>query len=195
MESVSSFFIYAITAAFLENMVFTRTLGVERLELYRDPRHLLQHGALLTGITFASSILSGIIGRYFLRERQMTSAVRALCYLGCIIFVYVLAVLVCMRRPKARQLCSMLPQSTFNCAVLGALVLSTSRQNSLAATAGFGLGAGVGYTLALLLIQSGRRRLEMITLPRAFKGMPVQLLYIGIVSLAIYGLIGHQIPT
>ena len=62
-------------------------------------------------------------------------------------------------------------------------------------TCGFAFGSGAGYTLALLLISEGRKRIALSDVPRAFRGLPVALIYIGILSLAIYGLIGHQLPT
>ncbi len=189
MEAVSQFFLYALTAALLENILFTRALGIGRTAFSR-PRELLSHGAMLTGITFLSSFLCYGV-RHLLAEQSLTSTFTALCYLLCVTAVYLVLFPLC-RRTELRQ---MLPVSAFNCAVLGALILSNPGQDSLAATVGFGLGSGVGYTLALFLIETGRQRLELTTLPRAFKGMPILLLYTGIVSLAIYGLIGHQLPT
>ena len=75
------------------------------------------------------------------------------------------------------------------------MILAANLQNSLSSTLGYGIGTGIGYMLALLLIYFGRRRLELIALPRAFKGLPILLLYIGLISLAVYGMIGHQLPT
>lgn len=189
MEAIFQFLFYALTAALLENIFFTRALGI-RHAMFGSPREILSHGVILTGITFASSFLCYGV-RHLLAEQPLTPVLAALCYLACVTIVYLAFLPVC-RRPDLRR---MLPVSAFNCAVLGALILSSPGQDSLAAAAGFGLGSGVGYTLALFLIKTGRQRLELITLPRAFKGMPILLLYTGIVSLAIYGLIGHQLPT
>lgn len=194
MEAIGLFVIYALTAAFLENAVFTRTLGVGRLVFFGTPQKILTGGSALTVITLLSSLLSYGVN-YLLYDHTVSSGARAFLYLCCIAAVYFLSLPLCRYVPKLNVFSSGLALSSFNCAVLGALVLSQSMQNSLAATAGFGLGTGIGYTLALLLVYSGRRSLELISLPRAFKGMPVMLLYIGIVSLAIYGLIGHQLPT
>lgn len=189
MENISQFLLYALTAALLENILFTRALGI-RLTAFRHPRELLSHGVMLTGITFVSSFLCYGV-RHLFAEQSLSPTLAALCYLVCVTVVYLALFPVC-RRTELRK---MLPVSAFGCAVLGALILSSPDQVSLAATAGFGLGSGVGYTLALFLIETGRQRLELTSLPRAFKGMPILLLYTGIVSLAIYGLIGHQLPT
>ena len=75
------------------------------------------------------------------------------------------------------------------------LLIAFSGSYGLVQTVGFALGSGIGYTLAILLLCEGRRRIALSDVPRAFRGMPVMLLYAGILSLAIYGLIGHQLPT
>lgn len=201
MEALGHFFIYAMTAIFLENAVFTRTLGIGRLAFSSSQRRILIHGTMLTAITFISSFLCYAVNDLFY-EMENYALYRPLFFLLCVTAVYLLFVLFYFllrkRFPFARNLSDvmqLLPVSAFNCAVIGSLVLSATVQRTLPMIAGFGLGAGIGYTLALLLIFTGHKRMELVHLPRAFKGMPIMLLYIGIVSLAIYGLIGHQLPT
>ena len=53
----------------------------------------------------------------------------------------------------------------------------------------------LGNLLAMVLVREGELRLEMCNVPRAFRGLPVTLIYIGLISLAFYGLVGHQLPT
>ena len=38
-------------------------------------------------------------------------------------------------------------------------------------------------------------RLAICNVPRAFQGLPIRLMYIGLLALATYGLIGHQLPV
>jgi len=54
----------------------------------------------------------------------------------------------------------------------------------------FGFGSGVGYLVAVLGVDEGRRRLRSKDIPHIFRGLPSVLIYIGILSLAIYGLVG-----
>ena len=54
----------------------------------------------------------------------------------------------------------------------------------------FGFGSGVGYLVAVLVVDEGRRRLRSKDIPHIFRGLPSVLIYIGILSLAIYGLVG-----
>ena len=55
------------------------------------------------------------------------------------------------------------------------------------------VGTGVGVTLALILLDVANQNIAMSRVPRIFRGLPILLLYIGILSLAFYGLIGHPI--
>ncbi len=99
-----------------------------------------------------------------------------------------------------------------NCAVLGSILVvfrsgetilksynfipaSSVGYTTLVQTLGFCIGSGIGYTAALILVNEGRRRLSLSDVPKAFKGLPATLLYVGIFSLAIYGLTGHSLPT
>ena len=52
---------------------------------------------------------------------------------------------------------------------------------------------GVGYLVAVFIVDEGRRRLRSKDVPSIFQGLPASLIYIGILSLAIYGLLGHAV--
>ena len=93
--------------------------------------------------------------------------------------------------PKSRDACrEQLPGATFNCCVLGTLLVAASQNYNLLQSIGFGFGSGVGYLVAVLVVDEGRRRLRSKDIPHIFRGLPSVLIYIGILSLAIYGLVG-----
>ena len=91
------------------------------------------------------------------------------------------------RRPCREQL----PIATCTCSVLGTLLLCAgqnlqpccSRRPSASA-------AGWGISLPLLVVDEGRRRLGSKDVPAAFRGLPSSLIYIGVLSLALYALVG-----
>ena len=58
---------------------------------------------------------------------------------------------------------------------------------------GFAIGSGLGYVLAVQVVAEGQRKLDHARVPEMFRGLPVTLLYIGILALAIYGLTGHTV--
>ena len=89
----------------------------------------------------------------------------------------------------------LLASAAFNGAVFAAVLLAAADRLSLFQTVVYCLGSAAGLTLAMMLIHSGRERMELSEVPRAFRGLPVTMIYIDILCLAIYVLIGHQLPA
>ena len=55
------------------------------------------------------------------------------------------------------------------------------------------LGSGLGYLLAVMLVTEAGNRLRSKAIPEAFRGLPITLIYIGVLALAIYGFTGHSV--
>lgn len=51
----------------------------------------------------------------------------------------------------------------------------------------------MGYLLAVLLVTEAQHRLRSKAIPSAFRGLPITLVYIGVLALAIYGFTGHSV--
>ncbi len=102
-------------------------------------------------------------------------------------------VLALLPRAKAAPYRALLPLATVNCCVLGTLLICANQNYTLLQTVGFSLGSGVGYLFAVLIVEEGRRRLRSKNVPTIFQGLPSSLIYMGILSLALYGLLGHTV--
>ena len=171
-SAVAEFFLYAVIAVFAQNAVFTRALGVSRLV------HLVDDDNV-----------------YFLRNFEYRMFVRPLVFVLCsavAFFIVLLLVLVVFRTKGAPRIIPVLPMATFNCCILGTLMITTTQSFTLLQTMGFALGTSIGYALALVVVTEGQRRLQNPNIPAPFRGLPATLLYIGIVALAIYGFTGHM---
>lgn len=90
-----------------------------------------------------------------------------------------------------------LPFYGVNCVTLGTLMIASRISDSSKFFSFFGycVGAGVSFTAALLLLWSVRQRLALTRVPKAFRGLPITLLSLGIISLALFGLLGNQLPA
>ena len=95
--------------------------------------------------------------------------------------------------PRCSELKMLLPLATLNCCVLGTLLISGSQHYTLAQSLGFGLGSAVGYLFAVLLVTEAQRRLRTDAIPPMFRGLPITLIYTGILALAIYSVTGHML--
>ena len=89
-----------------------------------------------------------------------------------------------------RSLGIFLPLITTNCAILGLALFQTNRDYNLIQCVFYALGAGAGFTLALVLMAGLREKLDLVTVPDMFKGTAVSLMLAGILSLTFMGFAG-----
>ena len=89
-----------------------------------------------------------------------------------------------------RQLGIFLPLITTNCAILGLAIFQTNKEYGLLQGLFFALGAGLGLTLALVLMASIREDAERATIPQIARGMALVLIIAGSLSLAFMGFAG-----
>jgi electron transport complex protein RnfA len=89
-----------------------------------------------------------------------------------------------------RALGIFLPLITTNCAILGLALFQTNKAYSLSQSLVYALGAGIGFTLALILMAGIREQLEFAEVPDVVKGTALTLLVGGILSLTFMGFSG-----
>jgi electron transport complex protein RnfA len=94
-----------------------------------------------------------------------------------------------------RQLGIYLPLITTNCAILGLAVFSTNRGYGFWQGLFFAVGAGLGLTLALVLMASIRESSELADVPDLAKGTALVFIIAGSLSLAFYGFAGMLSAT
>ena len=89
-----------------------------------------------------------------------------------------------------RALGIFLPLITTNCAVLGVTVLNIDSSFDFLQSAIHAIGAGVGFTLALLLMAGLRERMEVGNVPKPLRGLPIAFITAGLMSVAFLGFSG-----
>ncbi len=89
-----------------------------------------------------------------------------------------------------RALGIFLPLITTNCAILGLALFQTNKGYGFGESIVYALGAGAGFTLALVLIAKLREKLEYAEVPKIVKGTALTLLIAGILSLTFMGFAG-----
>jgi len=83
-----------------------------------------------------------------------------------------------------------LPLITVNCAILGASLFMIIRDYSFWQSAGWGLGAGVGWALAICLMAGIQQRLRFSAVPRPLAGLAITMIITGLMALAFMGFTG-----
>jgi electron transport complex protein RnfA len=89
-----------------------------------------------------------------------------------------------------RQLGIFLPLITTNCAILGLALFQTNKGYDFAQAIFYALGAGAGFTLALVLMAGIREKLELADMPDPARGTAIALMVAGILSMAFMGFAG-----
>ena len=198
VSSSAVFFSYALLAIFAQNAVFTRALGVSRMvQLVGDDRtSSALFGMMLCITQVLVAPAAFFAGRWFIAPLDNRAQLRPLVYIASIAVVCLaehLVLWLLLSLPRRSQLLRIVPLAALNSGVLGTVLVERTQTFTLGQSLGFGLGSGIGYVLAVLLVTEARHRLRSKAIPKAFRGLPITLVYIGVLALAIYGFTGHSV--
>ena len=135
--------------------------------------------------------LSYLVDRYLLQPLDLE-------YLRILSFILVIAgavqlteMLVRFTSPLLHEVLGIyLPLITTNCAVLGVALLNTRQSESLLQALAYGVGAGLGFGLVMLLFSGLRERVEQLDVPQPWRGTAITLVTAGLMSLAFMGFAG-----
>ena len=182
-----------IAAVFVNNIVLSQFLGICPFlgVSNKVSTSVGMSGAVLFVMTIAT------LATYLLHEFILVPS--GMDYLRTITFILVIASLVQMVEiilkkvsPALYQALGVfLPLITTNCAVLGVAILALGLENgSLLKAVFFAIANSIGFALALIVFASIREQLELANLPKGMKGVPINLLVAGLLSLAFLGFTG-----
>jgi len=182
-----------IAAVFVNNIVLSQFLGICPFlgVSSKVSTSVGMSGAVLFVMTIATLVT------YLLYQFVLVPT--GLDYLRTITFILVIASLVQMveiilkkSSPALYQALGVfLPLITTNCAVLGVAILALGLENgSLLKAVFFAVANSIGFALALIVFASIREQLELADLPEGMKGVPINLLVAGLLSLAFLGFTG-----
>ena len=193
-------FITVFSAALAaENLFFARAFDFGNMKhIHQDPKKLLMYGALSTLILAVAGPIAYGVNR-LIYGTAIYNYINGIAHLLVLIVIYMAAYLLMMKYLPGlfERLGKYLPYAAFNCATLGSLLLSAkdTEIDSVVKALAYHLGAGAGFTIALILIWSLRHRLNSCNAPKSFRGLPLQLITAGLVALALVGLTGNQLPA
>lgn len=151
--------------------------------------------ALPMGVATTFVMLISSICAYFINEVLVSYDIE---YLRLISYIAVIASavqLVEMTLKKFspglfRSLGIFLPLITTNCAILGLALFQTFKEYNFLQSLVYALGAGSGFTLAILLMAGMRERMDLANLPSITQGAALSLMIGGLLSLSFMGFAG-----
>jgi len=83
-----------------------------------------------------------------------------------------------------------LPLITVNCAILGASLFMVERDYTFVESTVFGLGAGVGWALAIVILAGIREKLKYSDVPAGLEGLGITFITVGLMSLGFMSFSG-----
>ena len=181
-----------ISTVLVNNFVLIRFLGIcPFLGVSKQVGTSFSMGLATTFVMTMTAAATWIINTFILQALNLPF----LQYVSFIIVIASLVQFVEMFIKKTspvlyRALGIYLPLITTNCAILGMALLIPLNEYNFIQSIIFGLGAGVGFTLAIVLIAGLRETLQFGDVPESLKGVPITLIIAGIMAMAFMGFSG-----
>ena len=181
-----------ISAVLVNNFVLSYFLGIcPFIGVSGKLESAISMGFAVTFVLTLSAAITWLINHYILIALHVP-------YLEYVSFIIVIAALVqfvemyIKKTSKAMYdaLGIYLPLITTNCAILGLALFGALRQYTFIENIVFGIGAGLGFTLALVIMAGIREDLDLADVPESLKGAAITLIIAGLLSLAFMGFAG-----
>jgi electron transport complex protein RnfA len=187
-ESLSFIF---LNAAIVNNFVLALFLGICPFLGVSAKKDTAWNMGLATLFVMLVSSTSAYGINWLLTELEL-EFLRLICYIAVIASaVQLVEMFVKKFSPTLfRSLGIFLPLITTNCAILGLALFQTAKEYDFLQSVAYSLGAGVGFTLALMLMAGLREKLELARVPTVSQGAAMSLMLAGLLSLAFMGFAG-----
>ncbi len=181
-----------LSAMLVDNFVLSKFMGIcAFLGVSKKLDSAVGMGAAVTFVMLCATLCTYPIYTLILVPMGLT-------YLKTIAFILIIALFVQIVEmflkkkvpPLYNALGVFLPLITTNCAVLGVTILNIDNSYNLGESLVNALGAGLGFTLALIIFSGVRQRVNAANTPAMFKGVPATLIAASIVSVSFMGFSG-----
>lgn len=192
MESDSLPFIF-LNAVFVNNFVLSLFLGIcPFLGVSAKRETAARMGLAVIFVMLVSSMCAYGINAVLEHPAVNAPYLRLICYIAVIASAVQLVEMFIKKTSPAlfQALGIFLPLITTNCAILGLALFQTQKGYDFLQCIVYALGAGGGFTLALIIMAGLREQLQLADVPNPVKGAALTLMLAGILSLAFMGFAG-----
>lgn len=192
MDYVLNLVLIIIVAIFVNNVVLAQFLGIcPFLGVSKKVDTASGMGMAVTAVLVVATIVTYLIQVYVLNTFGLE-------YLQTIAFILVIAALVQMiemilkkTMPALYQALGVfLPLITTNCCILGVAILVIQKDYDLLEGIIYALSTGIGFLLAMVLFAGLREQLDLVDVPKPFRGVPIALVTASLLAMAFMGFSG-----
>jgi len=200
---IRQFLMIIISMVFINNFILSKFLGLcPFLGVSRQTKSAFSMGLAVIFVMSLSAVITWLVYEFILIPFKLE-------YLRTVCFILVIATFVQFiemfiqktSQTLYRALGIYLPLITTNCAILGVAVLNINTffssgvavKNSFLLSLTQAFFAGVGFTVALILMSGIRERLDLIDVPEPLRGVPIAFIVASLISLSFMGFLGFRL--
>jgi len=181
-----------IAASLINNFVFTRFLGLcIFFGVSKKMETAVGMSVTFTAVMMISASLSWVVFNYLMVPLGIT-------FLKIIVFIGIIAGFVQASDTIMRKVAPglyyklgiYLALISTNCIILAVPLINAGEHYTFIQSLIFGLGSGIGFAIALIIMASIREKLELADIPAPFRGLPMAFVVTGLIALAFTGFSG-----
>ncbi|KZN13368.1 MULTISPECIES: NADH:ubiquinone reductase (Na(+)-transporting) subunit E [Marinomonas] len=202
MEHLISLFVKAV---FVENMALAFFLGMcTFLALSKKVETAIGLGIAVIVVLAITVPLNNVLYKNLLADGALEWAGYGnvdLSFLGLLSYIGVIAAVVQILEMTLDKympalynaLGVFLPLITVNCAIMGASLFMVERDYNFSESLVYGVGAGVGWALAIAALAGIREKLKYSDVPAGLRGLGITFITVGLMSLGFMSFSGVQL--
>ncbi len=202
MSVVFQFFSAALYIIFVQNLVFSGGYGSsEAIRTAARPRQLALFAVMVTYFSTVTSLLCKLIW-LIPKFKTADSTIAIVTFTLVLVVVYLVTALLILNMLKGTgwkqeekdRLLRQAGVSAFNTIVFAVPFINQRVAYTVPEAIGAGIGAGVAFIIATMLIHEGMKKIESNKeIPNCFKGTPAVFMYIAILAMAFTGFSGKSL--
>ncbi|MBU3215443.1 RnfABCDGE type electron transport complex subunit A [Clostridium estertheticum] len=180
----------------VNNFVLTRFLGLcIFFGVSKSLNASVGIGMAVTSVMTLSSMMAWLVYHFVLAPFHLTFLTTVVFVLLIASFVQLLEMIIKKHAPTLYNMWGIyLLLIATNCIVFSVPLLNVENNNSFLDSAVTAVGAGLGFTLAIVLMASLREKLRLADVPKPLQGLGVAFILAGMLALAFLGFSG-MIPV
>ncbi len=181
-----------IASVLINNFVFSRYLGLcIFFGVSKKMETAIGMSFTFTAVMFIQAVLNWFIWTYILIPYHLD-------FLKIVVFIGTVAAFVQAADTIMKKVAPALYYKlgiylaliVTNCIILAVPLINADENYNLFESMALGLGSGLGFSLALVIMASIREKLELADVPPSFRGLPISFVLTGLIALAFLGFSG-----
>ena len=190
-EEIMNLILLFLSIVFVNNVITSQFMGIcPFLGVSKKVDTAIGMGAAVTFVLTLASFITYFVQKLLeITNNQFLQTIAFILVIASIV-QFVEMVIQKLSPSLYQALGVFLPLITTNCAVLGIALVNVQNNYNLVETIVNGFGAGIGFTLSIVLFAGIRERLELADIPESFKGFPSTMIAASLMSIAFLGFSG-----